>query len=59
MARDWFVFRLDTVGGRVLLEALEEKFTRSTPEKKKEIAHVTVRLRRKLNQINNVTQGGA
>lgn len=51
MARGTFVFRLDRIAGAVVLRALEEKFPRSTPDEKKEIANVTRRLRAKLEQM--------
>lgn len=51
MARKTFVFRLDDVSGALILWALEGVFQYATTEQRKEIARVTVRLRRKLSQV--------
>lgn len=57
MARKTFLFRLDDVNGEIILRALEGRFPAATVQEKAEIARVTVRLRRKLKQMTDVTKG--
>lgn len=57
MARNSFLFRLDDVNSQIILRALEGRFVIAGVEEKKEIARVTVRLRRKLQTLTKVTGG--
>lgn len=57
MARSSFLFRLDDVNSQIILRALEGRFVTAGVEEKKEIARVTVRLRRKLQTLTKVTGG--
>lgn len=57
MARKTFLFRLDDVNGEIILRALEGRFPAAGVQEKAEIARVTVRLRRKLKQVTDVTRG--
>ena len=57
MGHEHFVFRLTEESAALILTALQEKFARADDAERRKIAGVTIRLKRKLQNLN-VTKGG-